>query len=125
MRVLLDECVPKRLKNFLSEHEVVTTPQAGWAGITNGELLRRAAEGFDVFVTADRNLAFQQNLSSLALPVIVIHARSNKLRDMQPHVSALQQTLNSPLLRRIYHIGELRLVRDLRSVQDKSTGTNE
>ena len=91
----------------------MTTPQVGWAGITNGELLGRAAKDFDVFVTVDRNLAFQQNLSNLPLPVIVIHARSNKLRDMQQYVSALQQTLSSSLTRRIYHIGELRVVRDL------------
>lgn len=119
MKILLDECVPKRLGRALFEHQVMTTPQAGWAGIKNGELLGRAAEDFDIFVTVDRNLAFQQNLSSLPLPVVVIHARSNKLRDIQQHVPALQQTLSSPLASRIYHIGELRLVRDL---QDKSTG---
>ena len=86
--------MPKRLKSFLLEHDVTTTPQAGWAGITNGELLRRAANEFDVFVTVDRNLAFQQNL---ALPVVVIHARSNKLRDLQQYIPALQHTLGSPL----------------------------
>jgi Domain of unknown function (DUF5615) len=105
VRVLLDECVPKRLKSFLLEHDVTTTPEAGWAGITNGELLRRAANEFDVFVTVDRNLTFQQNLSNLALPVVVIHARSNNLRDLQLHLPALQQTLSSLLARQVYHIG--------------------
>ena len=79
MKILLDECVPKRLRRLLSDHDVITTQEAGWAGITNGELLERASKDFDGFVTVDRNLAFQQNPSNLPLPVIVIHARSNKL----------------------------------------------
>jgi len=115
VRILLDECVPKRLGRFLSEHDVITTPQAGWAGITNGELLRRASKDFDVFVTVDRNLAFQQSSSNLPLPVIVIHAQSNKLKDMTPHVPKLQEMLNSSLGRRVHHIGTLRLVDDLRA----------
>ncbi len=110
MKILLDECVPKRFARLLSEHDVVTTPQAGWAGITNGELLKRAAKDFDVLVTVDRNLAFQQNPSNLLLPVIVIHARSNKLKDLLHHVPALQQTLSSMLARQVYHIGALRLI---------------
>jgi predicted nuclease of predicted toxin-antitoxin system len=89
VKILLDECVPKRLGRFLTEHDVITTPQAGWTGITNGELLNRASGDFDVFVTVDRNLAFQQNLTKLPLPVIVIHARSNKLKDLLHHVPAL------------------------------------
>ena len=110
MKILPDECVPKRLGRLLPEHDVMTTPQAGWAGITNGELLQRAANAFDVFVTVDRNLAFQQNPSHLPLPVIVIHARSNKLRDIVHNVPALQQTLSSGLTRQVYHIGVLRLL---------------
>ena len=102
--------MPKRLGRFLSDHDVVTTPQAGWGGIRNGELLRLASKDFDVFVTVDRNLAFQQNPSNLPLPVIVIHSRSNKLSDLQPHVPALQQTLSSALTSQVYHIGALRLI---------------
>jgi predicted nuclease of predicted toxin-antitoxin system len=110
VKILLDECVPKRLGRLLYEHDIVTTPQAGWAGITNGELLQRASKDFDAFVTVDRNLAFQQNPSNLPLPVIVIHARSNKLRDLQQHLPALQLTLSSMLARQVYHIGALRLI---------------
>lgn len=106
MKILLDECVPKRLGRFLSAHDVVTTPQAGWAGITNGELLRRASKDFNVFVTVDRNLAFQRNLSNLPLPVIVIHARSNKLGDLQQHVPALQQALSSVLARQVSNLSD-------------------
>jgi len=110
VRVLLDECVPKRLGRLLAQHEVVTATQAGWAGITNGELLRRVAADFDVFVTVDRNLSFQQNLTNLPLPVVVIHARSNKLKDLEHHLPALEQLLGAVLDRRIYHIGFLRLL---------------
>jgi hypothetical protein len=110
VKILLDECVPKRQGRLLSDHDVVTTPQAGWAGITNGELLPRASKDFDIFVTVDRNLAFQQNPSNLPLPVVVIHARSNKLRDLAQHVPALQQALSPILARQVYHIGALRLI---------------
>lgn len=64
MRVLLDEQIPRHLARELRGHDVSTVQQKGWAGLKNGELLRMAADaGFDVFVTADRNLEFQQNLS--------------------------------------------------------------
>ena len=108
MKILLDECVPERLSRLLSPHEVSTAQQAGWSGIKNGELLRRAAAAFDAFVTVDRNLAFQQNQRNLPIPVIVINSRSNNLKDIEPHAPVLLQTLSSTLERRVYHIGGLR-----------------
>jgi len=64
MRVLLDEQLPRHLTREISGHDVRTVQQCGWAGFKNGELLRVAADaGFEVLVTADRNLQFQQNLS--------------------------------------------------------------
>jgi predicted nuclease of predicted toxin-antitoxin system len=62
VKILLDECIDRRLVKEIEGHEVVTVPQAGWAGIQNGELLRLAQAQFDVFVTVDRNLSFQQHL---------------------------------------------------------------
>ena len=68
MRVLLDEQLPRQLASRLTGHDVVTVQQQGWAGVTNGELLRRAAEqGFEALVTADQNLEFQQSLEPLPL----------------------------------------------------------
>ena len=62
MRILLDECLPRRLRRGLPGHEVRTVQELGWAGTKNGALLRRAmAEGFEVFVTVDRNLEYQQH----------------------------------------------------------------
>ncbi|MGB6362765.1 MAG: DUF5615 family PIN-like protein, partial [Thermoanaerobaculia bacterium] len=71
MRVLLDECLPRRLKHELPDHEVRTAPEMGWAGVENGELLRQASGEFDVFITVDRSLEFQQNLSDLAFGIVV------------------------------------------------------
>ena len=64
MRVLLDECLPRRLKRELVGHDVRTAPEMGWASKTNGELLALASAEFDVFLTSDRNLSRQQNLSA-------------------------------------------------------------
>ena len=83
MRVLLDEQLPRRLAGELTGHDVSTVQQQGWAGLKNGELLRPAAEqGFDVFLTADQNLQFQQNLKRARLSVIVLVAPSNTLEDL-------------------------------------------
>ena len=74
-------------------HEVVTVPQAGWASIENGELLRRAQAQFDVFVTVDRNLSFQQYLPQFSLAVIVLQAPTNRLSDLRPLVPELLRIL--------------------------------
>jgi hypothetical protein len=84
MRVLLDECLPRKLKRELSGHEVRTVPEAGWAGIKNGRLLRLAEVDFDVFVTIDNNLPFQQDLASFELGVVILNAPDNKLGSLQP-----------------------------------------
>jgi hypothetical protein len=85
VRVLLDEQLPRHLARDLTGHWVRTVQQEGWAGLKNGELLQRAeASGFDVLVTADQNIEFQQNLSRARLGVIVLVARSLALEDLQP-----------------------------------------
>lgn len=79
MRVLLDECVPRRLKRELSEHEVLTVTEHGWSGIKNGILLALAEAEFDVFLTVDQNLKYQQNLTALRISIILLMARNNRL----------------------------------------------
>jgi hypothetical protein len=71
MRVLLDECVPKRRRAELTGHAVRTVAEMGWSGIKNGQLLQRAATEFDCFLTVDRNLQFQQRIDALPLAVLV------------------------------------------------------
>jgi len=94
VRVLLDEQLPRRLARELRGHEVRTVQQQGWAGLKNGELLRRAAdEGFEVFVTGDQNLEFQQNLSRARVGVLVLVAPSNALEDLLPLVPSLLAAL--------------------------------
>ena len=93
MRVLLDECLPSRLKQTIPDHEVLTVKEAGWAGKGNGELLALAAEDFDVFVTIDKNLPAQQNLARLSLGIVVLNAVSNRYADLEPLMSELAGVL--------------------------------
>jgi len=81
VRLLLDECVDRRLARDITDHDVTTVVSLGWSGIRNGVLLQQAAGHCDVFVTVDRNLAFQQRIDSLPFAVVVLRARSNRLAD--------------------------------------------
>ncbi len=83
MRVLLDECVDWRLLRDLAGHDVKTARQMGWSEVKNGQLLRLTAEHFDVFVTVDRNLSFQNKVIDLPLAVIVLAAPTNRLADLR------------------------------------------
>ena len=93
MRVLLDECLPRKLKSELTEHEVRTAQEQGWAGLKNGELLRVASGSFDLLLTVDRNLAFQQNLKGLGIAVIAMVAKSNRFRDLRPLMSQVRDAV--------------------------------
>jgi len=94
MRVLLDENLNWRLKHDLPGHEVESVPMLGWAGIQNGTLLRKAVEsGFDAIITMDSNMVHQQDLSIHAIAVVVLRARSNRLADTRPLMTAVLQAL--------------------------------
>lgn len=86
MRILLDECLPKDLAGELSGHTVRTVPQAGWASISNGKLLRLIAGSgqFDLFVTVDKNLPHQNKTAELPFAVVVLRAKSNRLVHVVP-----------------------------------------
>ena len=77
----------------MEEHDVKTVPQMGSTGIKNGALLTLAEKEFDVFITVDRNLSFQQNLPDFDLAVIVLHATSNRLADLKPLAPKILTTL--------------------------------
>jgi len=94
MRILLDEDIPRRLAAFLVGHEVSTVQRNSWSGIKNGRLLGLAAAEFDVFLTMDSNLEFQQNLSTLPLAVLVIVAVSNRMEHLAPMVPSILRELN-------------------------------
>ena len=93
MRVLLDECVDRRLAGDIQGHDVKTVPDAGWAALKNGELLGRAQQEFEAFVTVDRNLPFQQDLSRFSIAVIVLRAPSNRISDLRSLVPQLLTAL--------------------------------
>lgn len=94
MKLLIDECVPRRIKSLLTEWTSATVQEMKWSGIRNGSLLKLAtAEGFTVFVTLDEGLKFQQNLSRVTIAVAVLRARSNRFADIEPLVPALKLTL--------------------------------
>jgi hypothetical protein len=93
MRVLLDECVPRALRVDLPGHEVTTVAEAGWAGVKNGALLQLAATRFEVLLTVDRNLEYQQNYSCLTIAVIVVDAPSNDIEALWPLMPKVLEAL--------------------------------
>ena len=95
MRILLDECLPRRLKGDLVGHEAKSVPEMGWAGKTNGALLTVAQTGFDVFLTVDRNLSFQQDINKFDIAVVVLVATSNKYAALQPLVPEVLSVLGA------------------------------
>ena len=94
MHILLDEDLPRRLAALLVGHEVSTVQRSGWTGIKNGELLKLAAADFDVFVSMDRNLEFQQNISALPIAVLLVRATSNRMEHLTPLIPRIMQELN-------------------------------
>jgi len=93
VKVLLDECVPARLGPLLAEHSVITVPRRGWAGIKNGELLARAENEFDAFVTVDRKISTEQDLTKFKIAVLLLRARTNRLQDIRPLIPELLKAL--------------------------------
>ena len=95
MRLLLDESLPRRLKQELSEHDVATVPEMGWASKTNGELLWLAMGEFQVFLTADQGLQFQVNLTGVEMSIVVLAGRSNRFEDLKPMIPQVLAALDT------------------------------
>lgn len=93
MRLLLDECIDRKFAREFIGYEIKTVPQMGWAGIKNGQLLALAAAEFDVFITVDRNLPFQQKLPQFDIAVIVLKALSNRLAALKPLATEVLATV--------------------------------
>jgi len=105
MRILLDESLPIELRDEIPQHAVRSVREMGWSALKNGELLRRAADQFDVFVTADQNLQYQQNLQTLPIAVAVLVARSNRIQSLQPLVPDLLSALASLQPKTLIRVG--------------------
>lgn len=96
MRILLDECVPRRLRRGFPSHDVHTVSEMGWSGKKNGELLQlMTGQGFEVLVTVDQNIRYQQNLQAAGVAVVVLIASSNRLMDLTPLMAAALASLGS------------------------------
>jgi predicted nuclease of predicted toxin-antitoxin system len=105
MRILLDENIPADFAAMLVGHDTSNVHGHGWAGIKNGELLRRAHGVCEVFVTLDRNLEFQQNIKILSFGIVVVRSRSNRIADLAPHIPEILQAANQVGAGRIITVG--------------------
>lgn len=105
MQVLIDECVDWRLSRDIVGHEVKTARQMGWSATKNGDLLARASGNFDVFVTVDRNLSFQQDLPAFGIAIIVLRTPSNRLADLRPLVTDLLASIPTAAPGAVRYVG--------------------
>ena len=106
IKILLDECVPRKFKNELAEHECQTVPEPGLAGKKNGELLSLAEQaGFQVFLTLDHGIEYQQNLQQSRLVIILIRAKSSRLDDLLPHTPEILRVLRSIRSAQLVRVG--------------------
>src|SRR5262249_35451251 len=93
MRVLLDECVPRKLRSELPGHDVKTVDEMKWAGTKNGALLRLAASEFDVLLSVDQGMPYQRNIEGLSIAMVIIKARSNAINDFGPKMPEVLRVL--------------------------------
>ena len=105
MRILLDESLPRPLGLALIGHDVSTVRDESWTSLTNGALLKQAADIFDVLLTADQNIEFQQNLAMLPLAIVVLVAESNRLESLEPLVPSVLDALKTLKPRTLIRVG--------------------
>jgi hypothetical protein len=95
VRVLLDECVPRKLRRELPGHDVKTVAEMGWSGTKNNALLRLAAAEFDVLLTVDQGISYQQDLLGLDLALVIVKAPSNDINDLRPKMLEVLRVLET------------------------------
>jgi predicted nuclease of predicted toxin-antitoxin system len=96
VKLLLDECVTRHLTRDLAGHEVHTVEDAGFKGLENGDLLKAASGAYEVLITADRNLPYQQNLAGLNIAILILAAKRNsyvRLKPLIPRALSALETL--------------------------------
>ena len=107
MRVLIDECAPNALKHFLKHgHECRTVQEMGWSGKQNGDLLQLAESTFDVLITLDTNLRYQQNLTQRKIAIVMIRAHSNRLTEIGRLFPLCAETLKTIQPGEFIEVGE-------------------
>lgn len=105
MRILLDESLPSDPARLLVGHDSISVREAGWSGVKNGKLLALAASQFDVFLTADQNIEFQQNLAALPISVVILVVRRTRIQAIEPLVPDLLSLLTSLPVRVLRKVG--------------------
>lgn len=108
VRVLLDEQLPADLARLLPGHAVSTVALCGWAGVKNGELLRRIRGAFDALVMMDRGIPHQHNLATLEFGILLVRARTNRLRDIQPLLPDILDGLSNLTPGTVVEVGTVR-----------------
>ena len=107
MKILLDECLPRKVKTFFSDYSAYTVMEMGWSGLLNGALMRNAIENdFDIFITADKNLRYQQNISEYNISIILLSVFKNTFEGIKPLIPELIRILPNLEKRKFYKIGE-------------------
>jgi predicted nuclease of predicted toxin-antitoxin system len=105
MKIIIDECLPKRLTRFFSDKDVKTVPQIGLAGCKDSELLKELDKlNIDVFITIDGNIEYQQQFANRTFGTIIIRAVSNRFADLEHLKKELQQAVNRVKSGSIIHI---------------------
>jgi predicted nuclease of predicted toxin-antitoxin system len=106
MKILLDECIPRKFKNSLADHECLTVPEAGLAGKKNGELLSIAEhQEYTIFLTMDKGFEYEQNLKHRSIAIMILRAKSNRLVDLLPLVRDCLRQMSSIRAGQIVRIG--------------------
>jgi predicted nuclease of predicted toxin-antitoxin system len=96
MKILLDECITKRLKNKLPEYKVNTVFEMGWSGLKNGNLMKVAVENsFEIFLTIDKNIEYQQNLKSYEIAVVILNTVNSKIEYLEELLPKFKQEINN------------------------------
>jgi hypothetical protein len=107
VKVLLDECLPRPLKNCFPEHECRTVPEAGLAVEKNGRLLALAERaGFEVFLTMDKGLQYQRDMAGRNIAVVIIRSKSNRLADLLTHVLECREIMGFVQVGQVAHVGD-------------------
>jgi hypothetical protein len=105
VRVLLDECVPRKLRSELAGHDVKTVAEMDWSGTKNGTLLSLAAGAFDVLLTVDQSIPYQQNFQGLDLALVIVRASSNDINDLQPKMPDVLRVLDTIRPGQVVYVG--------------------
>ena len=111
MRILLDECLPKPLKRDLQGHVVLTVTEAGWSGVRNGALLGLAEDTFDVFMTVDKSIVYQQNIAAHDIAIVLLVGLNNRLETLRPLMPQVMEALQTVRPGQVVQVGTALRVR--------------